>query len=109
VTLAGAFASIMLGNTATDQVSDVLVRPRMREQARRYLVEIAPGRTGTFAHQLLDSDTQIRVDVIDALGLASDPAALAVVEPLATDQDPQVAVAAERAVARLRASNRGGR
>jgi HEAT repeat protein len=102
VTLAGAFASIMLGNAPTDQVSDVLVRPRMREQARRYLVEIAPGRTGTFGHQLLDSDTQIRVDVIDALGLAADPAALAVVEPLTTDQDPQVAIAAERAVSRLR-------
>jgi HEAT repeat protein len=106
VTLAGAFASIMLANTPTDQVSDVLVRPRMREQARRYLVEIAPGRTGTFAHQLLDSDTQIRVDVIDALGLAADPAALAVVERLTTDQDPQVAIAAERAVSRLRQISR---
>jgi HEAT repeat protein len=106
VTLAGAFASIMLAKTPTDQVSDVLVRPRMREQARRYLVEIAPGRTGTFGHQLLDSDTQIRVDVIDALGLAADPAALAVVEPLMTDQDPQVAIAAERAVSRLRQISR---
>jgi HEAT repeat protein len=102
VTLAGAFASIMLGNASTDQVSDVLVRPRMREQAKRYLVEIAPGRTATFGHQLLDSDTQIRVDVIDALGLAADPAALAALEPLTADQDPQVARAAERAVARLR-------
>jgi HEAT repeat protein len=109
VTLAGAFASIMLGNASTDQVSDVLARPRMREQAKRYLVEIAPGRTATFGHQLLDSDPQIRVDVIDALGLAADPAALAALEPLTTDQDPQVARAAERAVARLRESNRGGR
>jgi HEAT repeat protein len=109
VTLAGAFASIMLGNASTDQVSDVLVRPRMREQAKRYLVEIAPGRTATFGHQLLDSDSQIRVDVIDALGLAADPAALAALEPLTADQDPLVARAAERAVARLRESNRGGR
>jgi HEAT repeat protein len=81
----------------------------MREQAKRYLVEIAPGRTATFGHQLLDSDSQIRVDVIDALGLAADPAALAALEPLTADQDPLVARAAERAVARLRESNRGGR
>ena len=50
--------------------------PALREQAKRYLIEIAPGRTTTFAHQLLDSDPQIRVDVIDALGLAGDPAAI---------------------------------
>ena len=103
VSLAGAFALVLLGNTPTDAVSDSLGRPRMREQARRYLIEMAPGRTHTFGHQLLDSDTQIRTDVIDALGLAGDQAAIAVLEPLVTDRDPQVARAAERAIARLRA------
>jgi HEAT repeat protein len=109
VTLAGAFASVMLGNASTDQVCDWLARPRMREQAKRYLVEIAPRRTATFGHQLLDSDPQIRVDVIDALGLAGDAAAITALEPLTMDQDPQVARAAERAVARLRESSRGAR
>ena len=102
VTLAGAFALVLLGNAATDQVADWLGRPKMREQAKRYVIEIAPGRTHTFAHQLLDGDPQIRLDVVDALGQAGDPAALAVVEPLTQDRDPQVARAAERAVARLR-------
>ena len=60
VTLAGAFAMVMLGNTPTDRVSDWLGRPALREQAKRYLVEIAPRRTATFSHQLLDSDPQIR-------------------------------------------------
>jgi HEAT repeat protein len=50
---------------------------------------------------LLDSDPQIRIDTIDALGLAGDPSAIAVLEPLAKDVDPQVGRAAERAVARL--------
>jgi len=105
VTLAGAFASVLLGNASTDQVSDSLARPRAREQAKRYLIEIAPGRTTTFAHQLLDSDPQIRVDVIDALGFAGDPAAISALEPLTADPDPEVARGAERAVARLRAQN----
>jgi len=105
VNLAGAFASVMLGNAATDLVSDSLIRPRVREQAKQYLVEIAPGRTTTFSHQLLDSDPQIRVDVIDALGLAGDPAAIAVIDRLSQDPDPQVALAAERALVRLRAQS----
>jgi HEAT repeat protein len=105
VTLAGAFALVLLGNGPTDQVADSLSRPRLRDQAKGYLVEIAPGRSAAFGHQLLDSDPQIRVDTIDALGLAGDPAALAVLGPLTTDRDPQVARAAERAVARLRAAS----
>jgi HEAT repeat protein len=104
VSLAGAFAQVLLGNAATDSVADALGRPRMREQAKRYLVEIAPGRTGTFGHQLLDSDAQIRLDVVDALGLAGDPAAITAIEPLTQDRDPLVARAAERALARLRAA-----
>jgi HEAT repeat protein len=102
VTLAGAFALVMLGNAPTDRVGDWLSKPNLREQAKQYLTEIAPGRTTMFAHQLLDSDPQIRLDMVDVLGLAGDPAAIAAVEPLMTDRDPQVARAAERAVARLR-------
>ena len=106
VTLAGAFALVLLGNGPTDQVADSLGRPRLRDQAKGYLVEIAPGRTAAFAHQLLDSDPQIRIDTIDALGLAGDPAGVAALEPLTADRDPQVARAAERAVARLRGAQR---
>jgi HEAT repeat protein len=103
VTLAGAFALVLLGNGSTDQVADSLSRPRLRDQAKRYLIEIAPGRTAAFAHQLLDSDPQIRIDTIDALGLAGDPHAVTTLGPLTKDRDQQVARAAERAVARLRA------
>ena len=102
VALAAAFALVMLGSAPTDRVADWLSKPKLREQAKPYLIEIAPGRTTMFAHQLLDSDPQIRLDIVDVLGLAGDPAAIASVEPLMTDRDPQVARAAERAVARLR-------
>jgi HEAT repeat protein len=103
VSLAGSFALVLLGHAPTDQVADALGRPRQRDQAKRYLVELAPGRTGAFSHQLLDVDAQVRADMADVLGLAGDPAAIAAVEPLTKDPDPQVARAAERAVARLRA------
>lgn len=106
VSLAGAFALVMLGDGPTDRVADWLSRPKLREQAKQYLIEIAPGRTTMFGHQLLDSDAQIRLDIVDALGLAGDPAAIAAVEPLTKDHDPQVARAAERAVARLRGAQR---
>lgn len=109
VTLAGAFALVLLGNAPTDQVADSLSRPKLQEQAKAYLVELAPGRTTRFAHQLLDSDPQIRLDIVEVLGLAGDPAAIPSLEPLIKDGDPQVARAAERALARLRAGNRGGR
>ena len=102
VTLAGAFALVLLGNASTDQVADSLSRPRLREQAKRYVIEIAPGRTATFAHQLLDTDAQVRLDMVDALGQAGDPAAIAVIEPLTKDRDPQMARAAQRAFARLK-------
>lgn len=102
VSLAGAFASVMLGNAPTDRVADALSKPKLREQVKQYLIELAPGRTTMFAHQLLDSDPQIRLGVVDVLGLAGDSAAIAAVEPLVQDRDPQVARAAERAVARLK-------
>ena len=76
-------------------------RPRSHHYSV-YVIELAPGRTSQFTHQLLDTDTQIRVDAIDALGLAGDPAAVSVIQPLANDPDPQVVRAAERALARLK-------
>ena len=109
VTLAGAFALVILGNAPTDRVADSLGKPKLRRQAQTYLIELAPGRTTAFAHQLLDGDPQIRLDIVDVLGLAGDPAAIAAVEPLMTDRDPQVARAAERAVARLRGAERAQR
>jgi HEAT repeat protein len=69
-------------------------------------VELAPGRAADFMKQLMDPDPHIRLDVVEALGLGGDAAALPIVEPLAKDRDPRVAKAAERAVARLRAAQR---
>lgn len=106
VALAGAFASALLDNASTDRIADALIRPKLREQAVQYLIELAPGRASTLARHLLDPNQRIRLDVVDAIGLSGDPAAIPVVEPLTKDRDPQVARAAERAVARLRGAQR---
>ena len=68
----------------------------------QYLVEVASGHTSAFSRQAQDPDARLRADVADILGLSGDPAALAIVEPMVKDRDPQVALAAARAVARLR-------
>jgi HEAT repeat protein len=49
---------------------------------------------------------RVRLDVVEALGLGGDPAALGILEPVMKDHDPQVARAAERAAARLRRAQR---
>ena len=106
VLLAGTFAAIVLGNRPIDPLAEGLRRPRQADQARRYLVEVAPGRSAAFARFAQDPDSAIRAGVADVLGLAGDLAALPLVESLLRDRDPQVVLAAERAVARLQAIRR---
>ena len=101
--LAGTFASILLSDSQIDPLSEALRRPKLADQARHYLIEVAPGRTATFRRQALDPDVQIRSGIADVLGLAGDLAALPIVEAMVRDRDPQVAFAAQRAVARLQA------
>jgi HEAT repeat protein len=102
--LAGSFASSMLSNAPLSPIAEALTRPRLHDQAWQYLVELAPGRSTMFTQQLMDPDSRIRIDVLDALALGGDLAALPLVERVLTDRDPQVAKAAERAAARLKAS-----
>jgi len=100
VALAGAFAAAMLGNGAIDRL--VQAAANGTEQARQYLVELAPGRAERFARQAADPDTRIRLAIVEALAVSNDPEALKIVEALTRDPDPRVARAAEHAAARLR-------
>jgi HEAT repeat protein len=101
--LAGAFAAAVLGDASVDPIVEALSRPKHRDQVRQYLIEIVPGRVAAFARYAQDPDARMRADAADIFGLAGDPAALPILEPLLKDRDPHVALAAERAVARLRA------
>jgi HEAT repeat protein len=102
VVLAGTFASIRFTGSPIDQLIEALRKPQLAAQARQYLIELAPGRAALFSRHAQDPDVQIRSGVADVLGIAGDATALAIVEPMQRDQDQQVAIAAERAVARLR-------
>jgi HEAT repeat protein len=106
VLVAGSFAAAALSGASIDAIGDVLSRPRLHDQARQYLIELGFGRANAFARYVQDPDARVRVDVADILGLARDPAALAILEPLTRDNDPQVVRAANRAVARLRVTPR---
>jgi HEAT repeat protein len=104
--LAGSFASVMLsaeaggGNMAA--IIEAVANPKLSEQARWYLIEAAPGRTKAFTRYLQDPEPIVRAALADALGLSDDPAAMAIVQPMAADKDMRVARAIERAIARLR-------
>ena len=104
--LTGVFASAMLSNAPITPIAESLTRPKLRDQAYQYLVELAPGRSSLFTQQLQDPDPRMRSDVLDVLALAGDAAALPLVERSLSDRDPQVVKAAERAVARLRGLSR---
>ena len=102
VALAGLYASARLANERIDRIADALTKSRLRLQARQYLLELLPGRAASVTSQLQDPDPRLRQDVVELLGVSGDSAALPLVEPLLKDREPQVARAAERAVARLR-------
>ena len=108
VILAGNFAEAMLLNAPIERIMDALVRPKLREVAKQYLVDIVPGRVGGMTRYVQDPEAGMRADIADIIGLAGDPTGLPIVEPLLRDQDEQVVLAARRAVARLRAGDRRG-
>lgn len=102
VLLAGHFANVRLAGGAADAIVGALSRTRLRVQALDYLFEIAHGRVSALARYLQDPDPRVRLDIVETLGLAGDPAALPIVAPLAQGKDPELARAAARAAARLR-------
>ena len=104
VTLAAAFASAVLESGPIERIVDAVTKSRMRDRARGYIGELASRRAASFGPHLVDPDERIRLELVEALGVAGDRTALRMLEPLLQDRDPQVARAAERASARLRAA-----
>jgi HEAT repeat protein len=102
VLLAQRFSSVLLDNGSLDSLFSALGKSGTHDQALRYLIELAPGRSAAFAAPARDGDSRRRADVAFILAMAGDAAALPIVEPMTRDRDPQVVRAADRAVARLR-------
>jgi HEAT repeat protein len=102
VALAGVYAAARLANQPIDRIADALTKARLRTQARQYLMELLPGRVSAVTSHAQDPDARLRLEIVELLGVSGDVAALPLVEPALHDREPQVARAAERAVARLR-------
>jgi len=103
VVLAGSFAAVMLADATIDPLVEALRKPKLAAQARQYLIEAARGRSSAFMAHSQDPDAVIRAAIADILGQAGDLSALPIVEALRRSPEPQVALAAERAMARLNA------
>jgi len=101
--LAGVYASARLANGRIDRIGDALAKPRLRAQARQYLIELLPGRAAALTSHAQDPDARVRLEAIELLGASGDRAAVPLVERALRDREPQVARAAERALVRLRA------
>jgi HEAT repeat protein len=106
VLLAANFAAVLFSNSSIDAIAEALAKPKLREQAMRYLIELAPGRSAAFVGLAQDPAARIRADVADVLGLSGDAAAVPIVEPMIQDRDAQVVRSAQRAVGRLRGATR---
>ncbi len=104
--LAGSLAAFLLAGGSLDGVVNALNRADLYDQARDYLLEIAPGRAGLFGRYTLDPEPRLRAAVADVLGWSGDLTAVPIVEAMRRDLDRAVAHAAERALVRLRADTR---
>jgi HEAT repeat protein len=102
ILLAAHFANVMLANGSITTIVEALDRERLREQALQYVYDLAPGRAAALGALIRPASGRVRLDVVDALGMSGDPAAVGVLEPLSADKDPEVALVAQRALARLR-------
>lgn len=101
VLLAARFANVVLSEGPMDDLVEALTHPRTRARALQYLAEAIPGRTELLAPHMPDPDPAVRVDLLEAVGLSGDPAALSLVDRVRADADPAVARAVQRATARL--------
>jgi HEAT repeat protein len=91
----------MLINGSIERLVGALNRPKLHDTVRQYLVELTPGRAARLARYAQEPEPRMRADIADIVGLAGDPQGIAVVMPLLNDMDPDVVVAAKRALARL--------
>jgi HEAT repeat protein len=105
-----AFALHRLGRAGhLDRLVRWLARPSMVPQVAGYLVELGPSAAAPLRAQLQGADSGVRLAAADILGMVGGPVDIQALESLKTDRDADVALAASRAIERLRlAGGRGG-
>lgn len=74
----------------------------LRPLALRYLLDLAPSTASAIADALRDEDPDVRRLVAHVLGFSRDSRIVAQLETATKDTDPDVAAAAQQAIARIR-------
>jgi HEAT repeat protein len=105
VRIAMAFALAKLGRNYVTRIVDSMDSTKMLPQAQEYLIELGPSILKDLYPRLQESEPSIRGGVAEVLGMMGGEAALPALQPLTQDHDADVAAAAKRAIARIKASN----
>jgi HEAT repeat protein len=103
VLLALHYAYLKLGApVAADALVAALKVPALRPRALQYLLDLSPERAPALVEWLRSTDGDTRLFIADALGFSRDAAVIPALEALATDADADVALAARRAIDRIK-------
>jgi HEAT repeat protein len=103
VRMAMGFALAKLGRNYVTRIVDTMDSTKMQPQAQEYLIELGPSIVKDLYPRLQESEPSIRSGVADVLGMIGGEAALPSLQPVTQDRDPEVAAAAKRAIARIKA------
>jgi HEAT repeat protein len=69
--------------------------------ALKYLLNLAPSMAGPLSGSLRDQNPDVRRLVADVLGFSRDASVVPALNAASKDSDPDVAIAAERAIERI--------
>lgn len=101
VRAAMAFALQKIGHHYVPRLVEFMTSARLAPQIAEYLIELGPQVVPELLPHLQDSNTAIRANVAQVLGVLGGPAATAALHSLADDRDRVVSQAATRAIERL--------
>ena len=104
VIIALHYAMVRLGapGSNADQIVTSLRDTALRPLAVQYLLNLAPSTAPALAESLRHQDPDVRRTIADVLGFSGDSTIVPALTQAAKDPDPDVAVAAERALQRLK-------
>ncbi len=104
VLLALHFAIIRLGGQGSNpaQIVASLQEATLRPLAIQYLLDLAPSMGPTLAESLRDQSPDVRRVIADVLGFSGDSTVIPALGAAAKDPDPDAALAAQRAIERLK-------
>lgn len=104
VLLALHYASIKLGaaGTSLQQLVVALNTAAQRPLALKYLLDLAPSMAARLAEVLRDQSPDVRRLMADVIGFSGDASVIMVLEAVTKDTDPDVVIAAKRAIDRIK-------